>query len=72
MGRMKKPLGKEMGYRLFSDVNKIGRPKTVTSIPILLGDYRQLQDLLTIPGCKYSTPVSCCGIRSLSEKGEST
>ena len=28
---------KETGYRAFPDVNRIGRPKGVTSIPILLG-----------------------------------
>ncbi len=28
---------KEMGYKLFPDVNRIGMPKAVTSIPILLG-----------------------------------
>ena len=33
---------KEMGYRVFPDVNRIGRPKAVTSIPIFLGHYRQL------------------------------
>ena len=38
-----KPHKKEMGYRVFYDVNKIGRPKAVTSIPILLRHYRQLQ-----------------------------
>ena len=32
-----------MGYRVFPDVNIIGRPKAVASIPILLGNYRQLQ-----------------------------
>ena len=31
-----------MGYSVFPGVNRIGRPKTVTSIPILLGHYRQL------------------------------
>ena len=39
----KKSHRKEMGYRLFPDVNRIGRPKAVPSIPILLGHYRQLQ-----------------------------
>ena len=34
----KKPPRKDAGY----DVNRIGRPKAVTSIPILLGHYRQL------------------------------
>ena len=33
----KKPRRKEMGYRVFPDVNRISRPKAVTSIPILLG-----------------------------------
>ena len=32
-----------MGYRVPPDVNRIGRPKVVTSIPILLGHYRQLR-----------------------------
>ena len=41
----KKPPRKEMGYRVFPDVNRIGRPKVVTSIPILLGHYRQLLEL---------------------------
>ena len=35
-----------MGYRVFSDVNRIGRPNAVTSIPILLGHYRQLPKLI--------------------------
>ena len=34
-----------MGYRVFPDVNRIGRPKAVTSIPILLGHCRQLRKL---------------------------
>ena len=33
----KKPFRKEMGYRIFPDVYRIGRPKAVTSIPIFLG-----------------------------------
>ena len=33
-----------MGYRLFPNVNRIGRPKAVTSIPILQRQYRQLPD----------------------------
>ena len=33
----KKPPRKEMGYKVFPNVNRIGRPKAVTSIPILLG-----------------------------------
>ena len=40
-GRGKKPPRKELSYRVFPDVNRIGRPKAV--IPILLGHYRQLQ-----------------------------
>ena len=32
----KKPPRKEMGYKLFPDVNRTGRPKPVTSIPIFL------------------------------------
>ena len=43
----KKSPRKEMGYMIFPDVNRIGRPKAVTSIPILLGHYRQLQKLAT-------------------------
>ena len=41
----KKPPRKEMGYIVFLNVNNnmIGRPKAVTSIPILLGHFRQLQ-----------------------------
>ena len=39
----KNPPRKEIGYRVFPDV---GRPKAVTSIPILLGHYRQLWGLL--------------------------
>ena len=35
----KKPLRKEMGYGVFPDVNRIGRSKEVTSIPILLGPF---------------------------------
>ena len=31
-----------MGYRVFPRFNRIGRPKAVTSIPILLGHYWQL------------------------------
>ena len=31
-----------MGYKVFPDVNRLGRPKAVTSIPILLGHYRLL------------------------------
>ena len=31
-----------MGYREFPDVNRRGRPKAVTYIPILLGHYIQL------------------------------
>ena len=42
----KKPPRKEMRYRVFSDVNGIGRPKTVISIPFLLGHYNQLLSLL--------------------------
>ena len=39
----KKPR-KEMGYNLIIDVNRKGRLKvSVTSIPILLGHYRQLR-----------------------------
>ena len=38
----KKPLRKEMGYRVFPDVIRIGRPEALKSIPILLGHYRQL------------------------------
>ena len=38
----KKTPRKEMGYRVFPDVNRIARPKAVTSIPILLGHFRQL------------------------------
>ena len=38
----KKPPRKEIGYRVFPDANRIGRPKAVTSIPILLGHYGQL------------------------------
>ena len=30
-------------YRVFSDVNRIGKPKAVISIPILLGHYRHLR-----------------------------
>ena len=37
-----------MGYRVFPDVNRIGRPKAVTTIPILLGHYRQLQEVSAI------------------------
>ncbi len=33
----KNPPRKEMEYRGFPDVNRIGRPKAVTSIPMLLG-----------------------------------
>ena len=43
--RGKKPPRKEMRYRVFPDVNRIGRPKAVTYIPILLGHYRQLQGM---------------------------
>ena len=32
-----------MWYRVFPDVKRIGRPKAVTSIPILLGHNKQLQ-----------------------------
>ena len=32
-----------MGNRVFYDVNRIDTSKVVTSIPILLGHYRQLQ-----------------------------
>ena len=38
----KKPHRKDIGYRVFPDINRIGRPKAVTYIPILLGHYRQL------------------------------
>ena len=40
----KKPPRKEMGYIVFLNVNNnmIGMPKAVTSIPILLGHFRQL------------------------------
>ena len=41
------PLEKRWGIGCFSDVNRIGRPKTITSIPILLGHYRQLPYLQT-------------------------
>ena len=41
-GNGKKPR-KEMGYNLIIEVNKKGRLKAVTSIPILLGHYRQLR-----------------------------
>ena len=33
-----------MRYRVFPDVNKIGRQKEVTFIPILLGHNRQLRN----------------------------
>ena len=37
------PLGKRLliAYRVFYDVNRIGKSKVVTYIPILLGPYRQ-------------------------------
>ena len=42
-GRGEKPPRKEMmGYRVFCYINRIGRPKAVTFIPIFLGHYRQL------------------------------
>ena len=44
--RGKKPPRKELGYRIFPDVNRIGRPKAITSILILLGHYRQLLILI--------------------------
>ncbi len=37
-----------MGYRVFPDANRIGRPKAVTSIPILLGLYRQLPNCINL------------------------
>ena len=39
---------KEIGYYVFPDVNRIGRPNAVTSIPILLGHYRQLRLLFSL------------------------
>ncbi len=45
-GREKKPPRKEMGYRAFPKVKRIGRPKAVTSILILLGHYRQLHHVI--------------------------
>ena len=38
-GRGEEPPGKEMGYRVFYDVDIIGTSKVVTSIPILPGHY---------------------------------
>ena len=38
-GRGIEPSRKKMASRVFPDVNEIGRPKAVTSIPILLGHY---------------------------------
>ena len=38
-----------MGYRVFPVVNRIGWPKAVTSIPILLGHYRQLPNFSIRP-----------------------
>ena len=38
----KKPPKKEIRCRVFSDVNRIGRPKAVSSFPIFLGRYKQL------------------------------
>ena len=43
-----KPSRKEMGYRVFPDVNRIGRLKAMTFIPILLGHYRQLHKEITV------------------------
>ena len=40
---------KDMEYRVFPDVKRIGKPKAVTSIPILLGHYRQLSPKLVPP-----------------------
>ena len=40
--RERNPPEKRIGYRVIPDVNKIGRPKAVTSFPILLRHYRQL------------------------------
>ena len=39
----KQPPKKMIGYRVFPDVNKICRPKAMTPIPILLGNYRLIQ-----------------------------
>ena len=44
-GRGKETPRKEMGYWVFPDVNRVGRPKAVTFIPILLGHHRQLHVL---------------------------
>ncbi len=41
-----------MGHRVFLDVNRMGRPKAVTSIPVLLGHYRR-----QLPIFRYFNPI---------------
>ena len=49
-------LRKEMGYRVFFDVNRIGRPKAVTYILILLGHYRLLlKEFINMQNLFYKT-----------------
>ena len=55
---------KEMGYKIFPDVTRIGRPKAVTFIPILLGHNRHTATIFllqlpvpTLPSC--STKICC-------------
>ena len=57
----KKPPRKEIVYRVFPDVNRIGRPNAVTSIPILLGHYRlpllQISKLFIVTKLLFIDPV---------------
>ena len=45
VGGKQKGIVKE-SYRVFPDVNRTGRPKAVTSIPIFLGQYRQVHSYI--------------------------
>ena len=63
---------KGMGCRVFPDVDRTGRSKAVTSLPILLGHYRQLPKYFTMQemelnedgksGCTYDSCASSAGI----------
>ena len=50
-----------MRYRVFPDVNRIGRPKAVTSIPILLTHYRQLPLIINFVIFIFEIQIRCYG-----------
>ena len=54
-----------MGYRVFPGVNRIGRPKAVSYIPILLGHYRQLLSIKVEKDCDIGFIPSPAKLESL-------